>query len=182
VTASREPWTRRLGLRFAVTYCAIAALLFTIYAFPFELFGARQDWLTGYLAAYARMAGALLWVFDRGVVVTDTFINGRFPLQIVRNCDAIEINILFASAVLAFPAPWERRIPALLLGLLGLVAVNVLRICCLYFVGVYRPDWFSAAHEEVWPLLLVAIAVVAFWLAASHMQPETAHGGHASAG
>ena len=53
-----------MGRRFALTYVAIAAICFTIYAFPFELFGAQEDWLTGYLAAYAKLAGLLLSVVD----------------------------------------------------------------------------------------------------------------------
>jgi hypothetical protein len=38
---------RGLPLRFALTYAAIAALLFSVYAFPYELFGGRSDWLSG---------------------------------------------------------------------------------------------------------------------------------------
>lgn len=164
------PDTPRLGLRFALTYAGIAAVLFSIYAFPFELFGAQEDWLTGYLAAYAQMAGALLWLLDQGVAVSGTFIHGRFPLQIVRNCDAAEINILFASAVLAFPTPFKRRMLPLAAGVSSLVAANVLRICSLYFVGVHAPGWFKVAHEEIWPLLLVVFAALVFLRSAQYMQ------------
>jgi exosortase/archaeosortase family protein len=95
-------------------------------------------------------------------VVTGDRIDGRFSLQIVRNCDAIEVNILFASAVLAVPAPWLRRLYALAAGLALLVLANVTRICLLYFVGVYRPSWFATAHEEILPLLLVALTALSF--------------------
>src|SRR3954470_17594783 len=97
--AARQPaghlWLLpKLGLRFAIGYVVIAAVLFSIYGFPFELFGARSDWLAGYLRLYARLAGGALQLFERGVVVTGDRIDGRFSLQIVRNCDAIEVNIL----------------------------------------------------------------------------------------
>lgn len=162
--------TRRLGLRFALTYAAIAALLFGIYAFPFELWGAREDWLAGYLAAYARLSGGVLRLFEPGIVVQGAFIHGRFPLQIVRNCDAIEVNILFASAVLAFPAGWRQRLVALAAGLAVLVALNVLRICALYFLGVSSPQAFKLAHEEVFPLLLVAATALIFLVCARRLQ------------
>ena len=160
----------RLGTRFALTFAAIAALLFSIYAFPFELFGAQHDWLEGYLELFARVAGAALHVVDRGVSVSGTLISGRYPLQIVRNCDAAEINILFGSAVLAFPAPALRKALCLLGGLSLLVTANVLRICCLYFVGVYRVAWFKVAHEEVWPLILVGLAALSFLRAAQYLE------------
>lgn len=164
-----------MGRRFALTYVAIAAVCFTIYAFPFELFGAREDWLTGYLAAYAKLAGLLLGLVERGVTVTGTVINGRFPLQIVRNCDAAEVNILFGSAVLAFQAPWRKRLATLGIGLLALVLANVTRICCLYFVGVYAPHYFKVAHEEVWPLLLVAFAALLFLRCVRAMEGSASH-------
>lgn len=164
--------TRRLGLRFALTYAAIAGLLFGIYAFPFELWGAREDWLAGYLAAYARLSGGVLHLFEPGIVVEGAFIHGRFPLQIVRNCDAIEVNILFASAVLAFPAGWRRRLVALGAGLAVLVALNVLRICALYYLGVLSPEAFKLAHEEVFPLLLVAATALIFLVCARRLQGE----------
>ena len=150
----------KLGLRFAIGYVVIAGVLFSIYGFPFELFGARSDWLSGYLQMYARLAGTALRLFESGVVVTGDRIDGRFSLQIVRNCDAIEVNILFASAILAFPAPWRRRSLALAGGLALLVFANIARICLLYFVGVYRPAWFATAHEEILPLVLIALTAL----------------------
>ena len=152
----------RLGLRFALGYAGIAAGLFLIYGFPWELFGARRDWLSGYLAAYAHLAGAVLHWFDATVVVTGARIDGRFSLEIARNCDAIEVNILFASAVLAFPTGILRRLVGLIGGLALLVLANVARICVLYFIGVHCPNWFALAHEEVLPLALVVSAALIF--------------------
>src|ERR1700755_1652374 len=98
---------------FARRYVVIAAVLFGIYAFPFELFGARSDWMSGYLAAYAQLAGAALRLFERGIEVRGPVIVGRYSLEIVRNCDAAEVMILLASAVLAYPAAPRRRLIAL---------------------------------------------------------------------
>jgi exosortase/archaeosortase family protein len=161
-TVKAIPIVSALGVRFAVTYLLLAVVLFSIYGFPFELFGARSDWLSPYLAGYARLAGGALGLFERGISVTGTRIDGRFSLQIVRNCDAIEVNILFACAVLAFPAPLGRRVVALLGGLSWLVLANVLRICALYFLGVHFPTWFRVAHEEVLPLVLITGAALLF--------------------
>lgn len=164
------PAPAHLGVRFALTYLLIAGTLFTIYAFPFELFGAQGDWLSGYLAAYAKLAGFVLGIFERDIVVSGTLIHGRFPLEIARNCDAADVNILFASAVLAFPAPLRLRLRPLVLGLLALVGANVLRICCLYYVGVYSPGYFKVAHEEIWPLIMVAFAALSFLSCVRYVQ------------
>ena len=162
-------WTRDSPAGFLLRFTTIGGAAFGLYAFPFELFGVKQDWLSFYLAAYARLAGALLKLFEGDVVVNGNTIQGRFPLQIVRTCDAAEISILFATAVLAFPAPWRSKLVALLVGLPCLVAANLLRICTLYFIGTIRPNWFKVSHEEVWPLVLVAFAAFAFARAARFM-------------
>lgn len=163
----------RSGSRFALRYALIAGALFAVYAFPFELLGAKRDWLAGYLAAYARLAGGVLGLFESGIVVSGANIVGRFPMEIVRNCDAIEINILFVSAVLAFPATWRRRGIALSVGLPALVALNVLRICLLYFVGVHAPERFAVVHEQVFPLLLVVGAAFAFLRCANYLKGDS---------
>jgi len=161
-----------MNARFALRYALIAGTLFAIYAFPFELFGVKGDWLSGYLAAYARLAGAVLGLFEPGIVVSGARIDGRFPLQIVRNCDAIEINILFVSAVSAFPAVWKRRAIALALGLPALVALNVIRICTLYFVGARAPERFAVVHEQIFPFFLVLGAALAFLLCANYLRGD----------
>lgn len=166
------PSTRRLGLRFALTYAAIAAVAFAVYAFPFELFGAEGDWLAGYLAAYARLAGAVLGLVEPSVVVSGAVIYGRFPMEIVRNCDAIEVNILFASAVLALPLRWRPKLVALLAGLASLVALNVLRICGLYYLGVSSPSAFKVAHEEIFPLVLVAATAALFLVCVRRLERD----------
>jgi exosortase/archaeosortase family protein len=165
-----------LSLRFGVGFGLIAGGLFTLYAFPWELFGARHDWLEGYLVAYAHLAGAVLGLFERGLIVDGTLIQGRFALQIVRNCDAADINIVFASALLAFPAPWLKKVPLLLGGIALLVAANVTRICSLYYVGVYAQSWFKVAHEEVWPLLLVVFTVGVFVACLQRLRPARENG------
>lgn len=150
------------GSRFAVRYALIAGGLLSLYAFPFELFGATSDPLEGYLQAFARIAGGALRLFDAAVSVRGTLIDGRFPLQVARNCDAAEVNILFAGAVLALPAPWRWKLLRVVIGLCLLVTANVARICALYFVGVYRASWFRSLHEEVFPLALVALGALSF--------------------
>ena len=162
-------WTRDSPGGFLLRFMTLGGAAFGVYAFPFELFGVKQDWLGFYLAAYARLAGAILRLFEGDVVVSGNTIQGRFPLQIVRTCDAAEISILFATAVLAFPAPARSKLLALLVGLPCLVAANLLRICSLYFIGAVRPNWFKVSHEEIWPLVLVAFAAFAFARAARFM-------------
>jgi exosortase H (IPTLxxWG-CTERM-specific) len=162
-------------LRFALVFAAVAAVLLSIYAFPYSERGAVTRAFDAYLSGYAHMAGALLSLFDRHVSVTGTMINGRYALRIVKTCDAMEVNLLFVAAIVAFPAPWKRKLIALASGIGILAAVNLTRICSLYFVGLYAPSAFEAIHLEVWPLILVAVAVTMFvgWARWTSTPPAT---------
>jgi exosortase/archaeosortase family protein len=157
----------RAELRFALAFAAISALLLGLYAFPYQELGFSERWFDGYLSAYARLVGKVLGCVESGVHVDGTLISGRYSLRIVKTCDAMEANALFAAAVLALGGPWLKKLGALALGLVALIFANVLRIMTLYYAGALAPGAFRVLHEEVWPLVLVAFAGGAFLLAAS---------------
>jgi len=137
-------------------------ILYGLYYYPYPTGSAPHAWLDAFLALQARGAGALIRLFDEGAVVSGSRILGRFPLEIVRSCSSLDAQALYAATVLAFPA----RIPSKLLGLaLGgvvLTALNMARIASLYFIGAGAPSVFDAAHEELFPLMLIGIACACF--------------------
>jgi exosortase/archaeosortase family protein len=147
---------------FVLRFVLIAAVLLLFYAYPYPAGTFMSTLFERFLSGYAQTAGALLRQIDPTVHVVRNRIEGRFPLAIVRDCDAMQVNILFVSAVAAFPAgPW-RRCAGVAIGLGLLVVANLSRIVSLYFIGVASPDSFELAHREVWPLVLIAIAVGIF--------------------
>ncbi|HTQ08246.1 MAG TPA: hypothetical protein VMI54_30540 [Polyangiaceae bacterium] len=157
-------------LRFALLFAALSCLLLGLYAFPYRELGLSETWFEGYLGAYARLVGKVLACFESGVHVNGTLVTGRYSLRIVKTCDAMEANALFAAAVLALAGPWLRKLGALVVGLGALVAANVLRILTLYYAGALAPGAFRVLHEEVWPLVLIAFAAAAFTLAARYVR------------
>jgi exosortase/archaeosortase family protein len=157
-----EPDIRRARLRFAVVFAVVGGVLLTLYSFPYAEHGVREDWFARYLALYARLAGLVLRVFDSGVRVVGNDIVGRTSLTVAKNCDAMDVTLLFAAAVVAFPATWRRRLAGIAAGVAGITAVNVLRIASLYFVDLRWPSAFETIHAEVWPLAIVALAAAAF--------------------
>ena len=163
------------GARFAVRFALIAGVLFGLYSFPYVACGISEAGFDRYLAGYARLTGWVLGWFEPGVRVTGTVISGRFSLEIVKSCDAMEDNILFLSAVFALPSPARRRAAAAALGLTLLVIANLARLVSLYFVGLYAPSAFEFFHIELWPLLLILLTVGAFVFIAQRL-PAAASG------
>jgi exosortase/archaeosortase family protein len=165
-------WSARLGpaSRFAVSFVLIAAVLFALYFFPYAERGGSEAWFNAYLAQYARAVALVVGCFERGITVAGNIVSGRFRMSIIKSCDGMETNILFCAATLAFPGAWRRKWIALPVGLAALVAFNVLRLSCLYFIGVFFPSAFEFAHFDVWPLFLVSFALVDFLLCANWVQ------------
>jgi exosortase/archaeosortase family protein len=141
--------------------------------------------LAGYLHFLAALSGGLIRLFDSSVTVSGTTIHGRFPLEIVFDCAALDIQALYAGAVLVFPAPWRRKLLGLGAGLLIIGVANVARIAALYFIGAHAPGAFHTMHHEVFQLALLVLTCALFVLWAFHPSlrkpsgrpPEASHAG-----
>jgi exosortase H (IPTLxxWG-CTERM-specific) len=120
-----------------------------------------------YLAANAWISHAILNMFGFDAVLNKTQISSRdFSIVVRRGCDAVEPAALFVSAVLAFPAPWKKKAVGIVAGSLVLLAVNILRIVSLFWIGIVARPLFAKIHLEIWPLLfiLAAFALCAAWI------------------
>jgi exosortase H (IPTLxxWG-CTERM-specific) len=146
--------------------------LITLYLFPYPDGSPPLQVVGFYLRSYARAAGGVLALFDPTVHVSGVLISGRFPLRIVRSCDAGEAMALLVAAVTAFPATWKERLTGAIAGTAVIFVVNVVRICALYFTGVLRPDLFDFVHHDVWPLVIILVALVVFVAWATWVQRE----------
>jgi exosortase/archaeosortase family protein len=163
-----------LGLRFPLVAALIAVPLLALYFYPYDDGGAISTRIQSYLAVYARAAGAVVGLFDSHVVVKGTTISGSlFSMQIVKTCDAMEVNILLLAAIAAFPMPWRRRIASVLLAIPALALANLCRLCVLYWLGAHIRDSFDRVHQTVAPIFMVASALVIFLLATRTRQRKS---------
>lgn len=155
-------WIVREQLRFAGLFGLVAGTLFALYVYPFES-GAPLVAFGAYMHLYAILAGTVLHVLDHTVSVAGTTITGRATLAIVRGCDAAEVVILYSAAVVATHiVGWGRRVLGVLGGLAIITFANVGRICSLYFIEIHKPLWEEAVHHEVWPSILIMLAVALY--------------------
>jgi len=149
----------RPQVRFVVVFLAISVFLFSVYSFPYSEGSWARHWSDAYLRAYAHLAGWVLSIFERGIVLSGQNIVGRYSLRIIRGCDAVDAQILLVAAVLASPLhSWRWRIGGAIAGALLVLVANVARICSLYYIGLFLPSYFDLFHHEVWPLVLIAFA------------------------
>jgi exosortase/archaeosortase family protein len=137
-------------------------VLLAAYYFPYAQEGRARAWINGFLHAYAAGAGFFLRAFDPSVRVAGQEILGAFAMRIVQTCDAMDVTLLFVSAVVSWKAPLGRRLVAAVLGVLALGVLNLLRICSLYLIGMRQPALFETAHLDVWPVLILVVTLALF--------------------
>lgn len=87
------------------------------------------------------------------------------PVVVTLECSGADVMALCAGVILAFPAPWRRRLIGVATVLPVLFALNVIRIGTLS-MAAGSPARFEFLHLYAWPTVLVAVsaAMVFAWM------------------
>ncbi len=87
-----------------------------------------------------------------------------FAMDIKFGCNGIEAMLIYAAAVAAFPASWKRKLTGIFAGIILIHVANVGRIVALAFIGVYYPKIFQYFHVYILQGMMVAFALVIFFV------------------
>jgi exosortase/archaeosortase family protein len=150
--------------QFLLIFVVLMGLFYVFIAFmPFY----KKHLLPSHHHLIARLSGAILAFLGQDITVVGAFISSpALSVHIVWGCDAIEAIALFVFAVLAFPAPFLRKIPGIIAGTLFLAILNFIRVVSLFLIGVYFPRVFAIMHIDVWQSMFIFSAIIfwGFWL------------------
>lgn len=121
-------------------------------------------------------AGLLHAVGEECRQSAETISSNSYSVAVTERCSAMGLLWCLSAAVLAFPAGWKEKAVGLLAGGTLLVAVNIMRVSSLFWTGVHARPAFAAAHETVWPALLIiaTAAITAAWIEFVHRRTSDA--------
>lgn len=120
----------------------------------------RHRLFPAYLRLNAEGAAAILNVLGQPTIVSGTTVSaGGFGIDVHRGCDGIEPSVLFAALLLAFPCPFARKIPGIVIGTVLLLTINLVRIVSLFLIGLYFPRTFHLMHADVWQAMFIVLAI-----------------------
>lgn len=149
-------WSQLFALRFLV-YSA-GAVGITLALFPAW---AAVSTAQARVAAWgASLIGLESQVLPGGVVI---FGEGSFSYQVVWDCTAVTLGLLFIAAVLAYPATAAQRGLGIAIGLPAIFLLNLGRLISLAWVGVHAPERFETLHEFYWQAFLIATVAIAWF-------------------
>lgn len=159
--------------RFVVRYVLLIAVLFAVLAWrPVD-----DHVVEPYTTFVAHEAAVVLRALGEGVRVDSQVLSSpRFAVTIYNGCNGLEAILVFVAGVLAFPARWRARLLGIVAGFVAVQVLNVVRIVSLYYVGVWRPEWFTTAHVLIWQTVVILFAVVLWLLWVQRYAPAAARG------
>lgn len=108
----------------------------------------------------ATLAGSAATVIDGHYISV-----GNMTLNINHECTGVFVLFVLASFIAAYPASMWSKAIGILVGVIGLQAINVFRIATLVRVVEFYPDTFKYFHEYVWQgvfLLLVTLYAISW--------------------
>jgi exosortase/archaeosortase family protein len=93
------------------------------------------------------------------------YLPGAFGYEVGIGCTGLLPAMVLVIAILAAPAGLAEKGRGLAVGVPIVLAVNLLRLAHLFYLGVYAPRLFGPAHEVVWEagIVLATFATWAFW-------------------
>jgi exosortase/archaeosortase family protein len=118
-------------------------------------------WTRASVAATARVAGAI--GVNTRVVGTVVQI-GPKSLNVLHGCDGVHEALILVASMLAFPAPWGRRLSGALAGAAAILVLNFVRLVSLILVARYLPARLQLFHIFVWQPLIMVMAFGLFLL------------------
>jgi exosortase/archaeosortase family protein len=85
-------------------------------------------------------------------------------LDVRFGCNGLEAVLIYAVAVLAFPAPWMHRLLGMFVGFVLLQVINILRIIALVYSALHLKSIFQYIHIYVAQGMMIAVSLGIFFI------------------
>jgi exosortase H (IPTLxxWG-CTERM-specific) len=159
-------------LRFFATFVALLVVLFGLELTPW----AQAHLIVPWTNALAAISAWLVTAIDPNVAAAGktlrSTVNG-FAVTIEAGCNGVEATIVLVAAMLAFPAPWARRLLGIAAGIVAVQGLNIVRVVSLFYLGQWNLQVFEWAHLYVWQALIM-LDVLVVWLVWVRLLPHPA--------
>jgi exosortase H (IPTLxxWG-CTERM-specific) len=149
-------------IRFFAVFVALQAGLFAAELTPW----AQDYFVVPWTNTLAAISAWLVTLVDPNVAAAGKVLRSTtngFAVSIESGCNGVEATIVLVAAILAFPAPWKRRLIGLTVGIVAVQGLNIVRVISLFYLGQWDLRVFEWAHLYVWQALIM-LDVLVVWL------------------
>ena len=92
-------------------------------------------------------------------------------LDVKFGCNGLEAVMMYATAVLAYPAQWQKKIIGIAAGFFVLQTTNIMRIVLLVYAGIHLRGLFEYIHVYVAQGIMIALALGVFFIYLNYAKP-----------
>lgn len=142
-------------------------LLLNLAGFGLLQWPAVDSVVTRFSALLVTVSAGLIRLFGGRVAADQTIlrsVGNGFAVQMMNGCNGIHVTILWAAAVLSFPAGWRRKAAGLAVGMVVIHVLNMVRFLVLFYVGQSQSAWFDFLHIYAAESLMMFVTLALFWL------------------
>lgn len=155
--------------RFAVTYLVLMGVFFFLIGFtPLQkIVDINGLYTRGVVATTAKVLGILnIPCTYQGSIIQLPSIS----LNVQFGCNGLEAVMIYSVAVIAFPAPWKKKLIGISTGFLIIQVVNILRIAALGYSGIHFKSLFEYIHIYIAQGMMIAVSLGVFFLYLNYAQ------------
>lgn len=108
--------------------------------------------------------------------VGSSIVSSRAAVEVAQGCEGVDVALMVAAAVLAFPMSPQRKLLGILAGTALIYVSNLVRIAGLWYCVRFYPSIFDFMHTIVGQTLIILIGVVfvGYWTGALRAAPNPA--------
>lgn len=97
----------------------------------------------------------------------------NISLNVQFGCNGLEAVMIYAVAILAYPASWKKRIIGIILGFIIIQFFNILRIVFLIYSSIHFKKLFEFMHIYVAQGIMIALSLGVFFLYLNYISNKT---------
>jgi exosortase H (IPTLxxWG-CTERM-specific) len=158
--------------RFGITYISLMGFFFVLIAFqPIRnIVDLNRFYTKGVVtitAGIMKLLGIACTCHGAVITLPGMSMDVRF------GCNGLEAVMIYAVAVIAFPASWEKRLIGIVGGFVLIQIVNVIRIVALAYSGIHFRKLFEYIHIYVAQGMMIAVALGIYLLWIGYAKADT---------
>jgi exosortase H (IPTLxxWG-CTERM-specific) len=149
--------------RFVITYLVLMGIFFLLlWVKPIQnIIDVNGFYTTHVVSAAAKILGIIgIPCTQQGSIIALPSI----ALDVKFGCNGLEAVMIYAIAILAYPADWKRKLIGIVAGFIFLQIVNLLRIVFLAYAGIHFKSIFEYVHIYIAQGIMIVISLGIFFI------------------
>lgn len=144
-------------LKFLIVFILLLAFLFLVFYFMENQFDFLRIWTAKITAFFSNIFGMEAKAYGTSLILKN------MTFEIIHECTGIFALMIYFSCTIAYPTNWKNKIIGISIGFPFILAMNMVRMIFLVYIGDYHQNIFDYVHSYLWQGTFI-IFIILVWL------------------